>query len=402
LQRIEEAERQYVECLAIDRQHAVCLANFGQLMQQTARYKEAEQYFKRCLAINDENANCQHHFAVLLSAVGRWTESRFHFSRAIALSNGQRASYHFNFGKLLVELKEFGAAKEHFSECIELEPENAAFLYEFALFLAFEVDDVAQSVAYFVRAYRCDPLHPDIARKYDEIAGIVTAHGLRKERRRKSSARGPATNGSVRRNTVIEYKEEEHDPLSSDDSPCQAEFARFLRDVLSSSIGAATLYLERFRASELNDIRYLSAMDSDTLTKDVAMAPVHAKVVMARIAQFQEHNAEFIEWLRSLRLHEYYATFEGAAILTFSHFYKKVDDVADLLRILGDRNHFDAHLLWKALPKFKRRDASQPADDDNDGDGDPHHLGVCRLDARNSNSNLSARSQIEGKQKGTI
>lgn len=105
LHRVGEAQKQYQRCLEINPQHQVCLANYGKLLQSMGKYREAEIHFKKCLSLNDNNANCQHHFGVMLYDVGRWKEAKFHLSRAITLSNDENASYHYNFAKLLCDMK---------------------------------------------------------------------------------------------------------------------------------------------------------------------------------------------------------------------------------------------------------------------------------------------------------
>jgi len=393
LNRVDEAEAQYRECLKINAEHQVCLANYGKLLQSTGRYLEAEMRFKKCLSLNERNANCQHHFGVMLYDVGRWTEAKFHLSKAIELSKDQNASFHYNFGRLLCDMKEFGAARRHFERCLELEADNAAFNFEFGTFLAFDVGDIASSIQYLMRAYVLDPHTAAHVKMHEEITRIVADHGLSKPRRRRSSARIGSMNHS-NAVTVVEYKEE--DAVDGDgQSPCQSEFARFLRDNFSFG-HCLSAYLERFKAAGLNDIRFLAAFDKETLIKDVKMSGVHAKSMMSKIDLFKDDNAEFISWLDSIELHEYYTVFEGEGILTFPQFYAVIQCKADLIRIMGDRNQFDIQLLWKSVPKFVRQSSSLSVPghrDDHRANG--HHLVV----KPQFHSNLSNGSQIEGKPK---
>lgn len=250
---------------------------------------------------------------------------------------------------------------------------------------------------YLMRSYALDPLVPAHAKMADEITRIVADRGLTKPRRRRSSARIGPQNRSRRGNTVIEYKEE-HIWGDEECSPCRSEFGRFLRDNFSFG-SCMTAYLERFKAAELDDIRYLVSIDHETLKKDVQMSSVHAKVLMARIGAFKEDNAEFIAWLSSIALQEYYSMFEGVGILTFSQFYAAIHCKADLIRIMGDRNQFDAQLVWGSVPKFMRQNGSLSVAGKDDGHcSNDQLLEVCKLnDSRPSNG-----SQIEGKQKETI
>ena len=114
---------------------------------------------------------------------------------------------------------------------------------------------------------------------------MVVDHGLTKPRRRRSSARIEHSNRS-NGNTVVEYRDE-NAADGGDCNPCQSEFIRFLRDNFSFG-NCMNAYLERFKAAELDDIRYLVAMDKSTLIKDVKMSAVHAKVMMSRIEKFKE------------------------------------------------------------------------------------------------------------------
>ena len=138
-----------------------------------------------------------------------------------------------------------------------------------------------------MRAYSLDPHNSDYSQLHDEITSIVAKQGLSKPRRRRSSAKIESMN-RWNGNTVIEYHEDRG--LDEEQNPCQAEFNRFLRDNFSFA-NCMTSYLKRFKSAELNDIRYLVAMDKSTLIKDVKMSPVHATVLMSRIDKFKVRHS---------------------------------------------------------------------------------------------------------------
>ena len=407
LNRVKEAEQQYRKCLAINSNHQVCHTNYAKLLQHTLRYKEAEKHFKKCLKLNEENVNCQHYYGVFLYELGRWSEAKYHLEKAIELTGGDNPSYHYNYAKLLCDLKELSEADEQFRHCLRLEPENAAFNFEFALFLAFDLKDVKKSIEYFVKAYVLDPHNSLISKKYDEIAKIIQETGLSKVKRRRSSARFGGTkrdrkNGTKKKHTIVEYKEDDHIDANNN-NPCQAEFARFLQDNLPFD-HSMNIYLKKFKDNEFNDIRYLVEIDVDTLTKDIAMNKIHIKIMMRKIEKFKEENFKFIEWLSSIALQEYYKIFEQNGILTFESFYYHIQSEADLIHLLGDRNQFDVDLLWKSCPKIQRQN-SLSLDSVRDG---AHETGddLHHHDHDNHNDNnmpelsqSAVSSQVEGKQK---
>jgi len=350
LHRVSDAEQQYRKCLSITPMHQVCHTNYAKLLQHTSRYKEAEYHFKQCLAVNEANVNCQHYYGVFLYELGRWSEAKYHLKKAIELNDC--ASYRYNLGKLLCDLKEFHEAEEQFQQCLKTEPENVPFNFEYALFLAFDLKDVRRSIQYFVKAYTLEPHNTCIQQKYDEIAGIVAEHGLGAVKRRRSSARM----GGVKRQkrTIVEYKEEDaqNDALLSE-SPTQTEFARFLLGNLS--VGSCmNEYLKTFKQLQLNDVRCLKYMDIKTLMNDVNMNGIHAKIMMSQIEKFKQENIKFSQWLSSIALQEYMSIFEQNGIVTFESFYHHITTSADLILLLGDRNAFDVELIWQSCPRCVR------------------------------------------------
>lgn len=204
-----------------------------------------------------------------------------------------------------------------------------------------------------MRAYVLDPHSSLIAKRYDEIADIVSEHGLKQSKRRKSSATAKVKDKVAF--TVVEYKDDNAmDEPSNDLNVCQREFYRFLSDNFSFCDD----YLPKFAAAELNDIRYIGVIDLDTLlSQDIAMKRVHAKIMMTKIDKFKQENIKFIDWLHSIALQEYYKLFEQNGILTFESYYHHIQSTADLIVLLGDRNAFDVEFLSKSCPKFKRHNS---------------------------------------------
>ena len=61
LQRLDEAERHYLQCIEIqiDDRNGKCLFNYGQLLAKRERFGEAESHFLACLALDADKACVQ-------------------------------------------------------------------------------------------------------------------------------------------------------------------------------------------------------------------------------------------------------------------------------------------------------------------------------------------------------
>ena len=138
-------------------------------------------------------------------------------------------------------------------------------------------------------------------------------------------------------------------------TPSEREFLGYLRRLKLSQ------YHYKFMELGLGDMRYLSVLDANDLSKDIGMTKVHVKYFMEKMAEWKEKRIQFKKWMESIQLYqEYHEHLEGHGIYEFESFYRIIRNKQDLLHIIGVDNEFDAALMWQSTPKQARKYQLQP------------------------------------------
>ncbi|MFK8026731.1 MAG: type IV pilus biogenesis/stability protein PilW [Gammaproteobacteria bacterium] len=119
------------------------------IMQEKLKQPEtAELYYKKALAIDSTDSRAQYSYASFLCRNKRYQEADKHFEKT--LSNplySAREETNLNAGVCAMEIPDYQAAQQYFSEVISLNPRNRVALYQLAK-SHFLQDDFATSQSY--------------------------------------------------------------------------------------------------------------------------------------------------------------------------------------------------------------------------------------------------------------
>jgi predicted TPR repeat methyltransferase len=97
--------------------------NLGIVLKAMGRLEDAAASYDRAIALKPDHLNAHNNLGNVWKALGRWDKARASFAQALAL-NPANADTHYNLGILACEQGARGDAEQHFSRCLECDPDD--------------------------------------------------------------------------------------------------------------------------------------------------------------------------------------------------------------------------------------------------------------------------------------
>jgi len=100
--------------------NADTLFKMGYVLAQQGRDEEAIDYYKEALALDKNNTSIQQAMASLYRKMGEYSSARNHLDASLAIDDENAITY-YNYGNLLVDMKDIDAAKEMYKKALVLD-----------------------------------------------------------------------------------------------------------------------------------------------------------------------------------------------------------------------------------------------------------------------------------------
>ncbi|MDO8607505.1 MAG: tetratricopeptide repeat protein [Phaeospirillum sp.] len=171
--RLQDAERMYLDLLAVQPDHAVALHLLGVVAYQTGRLELAVERIGRAVAVNPDFAEAYSNLGNALKQLGRVDEAMQAYRRAIALKPAFPEPW-FNLGSVLHELGRRDEAIDAYGKALEARPDYVDALSNLGLALK-ERDRPAEAADSLRRAIA---LRPDHAEALSNL-GLILKEGGR-------------------------------------------------------------------------------------------------------------------------------------------------------------------------------------------------------------------------------
>ena len=130
--RLTEAEKIYLQILAIDARQADCLHLLGMIAYQAGRHEAAVNLIRKAIAINEKGAAYHSNLGTVLQAEGRLDEAAASYERALALQP-HLAEVHTNLGNILHAQAKLEEAVACHERALTLKPELSEARYNLGL-----------------------------------------------------------------------------------------------------------------------------------------------------------------------------------------------------------------------------------------------------------------------------
>ncbi|HIP55356.1 MAG TPA: tetratricopeptide repeat protein [Sulfurimonas autotrophica] len=98
------------------------LFKMGYTLAQQNRDEEAMEYYKEALALDPNNTYIHQAMASLYRKMGAFASARNHLNKLLEIDDKNPITY-YNYGNLLVDMKQFDEAKEMYKKAIERNPD---------------------------------------------------------------------------------------------------------------------------------------------------------------------------------------------------------------------------------------------------------------------------------------
>jgi tetratricopeptide (TPR) repeat protein len=122
--RLEEAEAQFRDALAIMPDYGYAHYHLGISQQRQGKEEEARRSFERAVRIDPNNAKAHLNLGTALYRLGDVERARTHFQQAVR-SEPTLLEAHFNLGNLLYSQKDWVGAMSQFQDVLDLNPRFA-------------------------------------------------------------------------------------------------------------------------------------------------------------------------------------------------------------------------------------------------------------------------------------
>jgi len=170
---LSDAERMYLDLLAVEPDHAVALHLAGIVAHQTGRHGLAAERIGRALALKPDFAEAHSNLGNVLKALGRLDEALDSYRRALALKP-DFAEAHFNLASVQHQLGRLDEAVAAYGRALELRPDYVDALSN--LGLALKEQDRPDAALELLR--RAIALRPDHA---EALSNLGLIHKERNE-----------------------------------------------------------------------------------------------------------------------------------------------------------------------------------------------------------------------------
>ena len=179
LGRYDEAGRSLRRALAIDPKHKIALQNTAVLLMQRGDYDQASEKYRETLAIDPDFVMAHGGLGEALFAMERYEEAVAAATAALDLGPDARirGALHRLLGRSNRALRRFDSAERHFRSAMELEPQDAAPLFELSR-LRREQQRREEAEDYLRRARE---LLPSDTSALQRVAEELRKQGLREE-----------------------------------------------------------------------------------------------------------------------------------------------------------------------------------------------------------------------------
>jgi tetratricopeptide (TPR) repeat protein len=158
--------------LASDVMRAITVTNLGAALQAQGRLDEAEAQYRQAIAIRPDYAPAYNNLGVVLQRHGRTDDAIAAFRRALAY-HPDDAGTHMNLGEALLRQGRHLEAVAHYRRRAELDPSDLARRYDLGNVLL-EARDVAAAEIEF---RRLTELAPDAAQAHNRLGIALAAQG---------------------------------------------------------------------------------------------------------------------------------------------------------------------------------------------------------------------------------
>jgi len=119
---LDKALAIYSEAKIKEPENAEVLFKMGYTLSLQERDEEALEYFTDALEQDDANPFTHQAMASIYRKEGKFALAQKHLQRSLELNSEDRVSY-YNYGNLLVDMKEFDKAKEMYAKALEIDPD---------------------------------------------------------------------------------------------------------------------------------------------------------------------------------------------------------------------------------------------------------------------------------------
>jgi len=119
---LQKALAIYSEAKYKEPENAETLFKMGYVLAQQNRDDEALEYYKEALALDETDTYIHQAMASLYRKMGEYASARNHLERSLELDENNPITY-YNYGNLLVDMKQLDAAKEMYKKALALDPD---------------------------------------------------------------------------------------------------------------------------------------------------------------------------------------------------------------------------------------------------------------------------------------
>jgi protein O-mannosyl-transferase len=150
-----DSESLFARAVAVTRNNATALNNYGVALEEAGRLEEALARYREAVRVAPEHALAQYNIGNVLDKLGRSEAARPELFRAVLL-NPLQPSFHKTFGVVLVKLGRFDEASRQFVEAARLDPRYPWAPFETGRLYLKQGRD-AEAIDEFRRALQLDP-----------------------------------------------------------------------------------------------------------------------------------------------------------------------------------------------------------------------------------------------------
>ena len=178
--RYDEALRQFQEANYADPSNpdgyynlAATYHRMGLIHKQQSHLDQAENYYNQCLDHHPNHANCYRGLAVLLAKQGR-NEEAFRLIEGWAERESNLADPRIELARLYDEFGDPDAAKQHLTDALEADPNNARALAALGK-VREEMGEHGEALRDYQRSLTYDQFQPQVASRVSALrSGMVS------------------------------------------------------------------------------------------------------------------------------------------------------------------------------------------------------------------------------------
>lgn len=166
-QEESEAEKIFIQILAIDERHIGANSRLALLFLQRKEFSKSESLHRTLIELKPKDPAIHTNLGLTLFYQQKYDEAIDHFRRAIEL-NPSRGARYANLGKVFLAIGDYDSAKECFHEAVRLDLRNIEFLFLLAE-CEKELKKFSNAKEVFEHILKIEPFNEEAKKEFDSL-----------------------------------------------------------------------------------------------------------------------------------------------------------------------------------------------------------------------------------------